>query len=33
MGNKEDIIDIDPMLILKRVTKYIWIIITIWGDI
>ena len=29
MGNKEDIIDIDPMLILKRVTKYIWIIITI----
>ena len=29
MENKEDIIDIDPMLILKRVTKYIWIIITI----
>ena len=29
MGNKEDIIDIDPMLILKRVTKYIWIIIII----
>ena len=29
MGNKEDIIDIDPMLILKRVIKYIWIIITI----
>lgn len=29
MENKEDIIDIDPMLILKIVTKYIWIIITI----
>ena len=29
MENKEDIIDIDPMLILKRVTKYIWIIIII----
>ena len=29
MENKEDIIDIDLMLILKRVTKYIWIIITI----
>ena len=29
MENREDIIDIDPMLILKRVTKYIWIIITI----
>ena len=29
MENKEDIIDIYPMLILKRVTKYIWIIITI----
>ena len=29
MGNKEDIIDIDPMLILKIVRIYIWIIITI----
>lgn len=29
MENKEDIIDIDPMLILKRVTKYIWVILTV----
>lgn len=29
MENKEDIIDIDPMLILKRVTKYIWVILIV----
>lgn len=29
MENKEDIIDIDPMLILKRVTKYIGVILTV----
>ena len=27
MENKEDIIDIDPVLILKRVLKYAWVII------
>ena len=27
MENREDIIDIDPMLILKRVLKYAWVII------
>ena len=29
MENKEDIIDIDPMLILKRVLKYVWVILTV----
>ena len=28
MENREDIIDIDPVLILKRVLKYVWIILT-----
>ena len=27
MENKEDMIDIDPVLILKRVLKYLWIIV------
>ena len=27
MENREDIIDIDPVLILKRVLKYLWIIV------
>jgi capsular polysaccharide biosynthesis protein wzd len=27
MENKEDMIDIDPILILKRVLKYLWIIV------
>ena len=29
MENREDIIDIDPMLILKRVVKYVWVILTV----
>lgn len=29
MENREDIIDIDPMLILKRVLKYVWVILTV----
>ena len=28
MENREDIIDIDPVLILKRVLKYVWVILT-----
>ena len=29
MENREDIIDIDPVLILKRVLKYVWVILTV----
>ena len=29
MENREDIIDIDPVLILKRVLKYVWVILTL----
>lgn len=29
MENKEDMIDIDPILILKRVLKYLWIIVLV----